>query len=122
MYYEKYFPFYTAFGNPQLWDGERMQENEFLKMKAYFPEAAGRIQDVVEMECELLDHEGSRLYDEYPDRLMLREMVFRIKERIEPEVRIESRQESFLEELIEVLLYQEITRRRCRHHRCRRYY
>lgn len=40
-------------------------------MQSYYPEAADRIREKVEKECWLLDYEGSRLYDEYPDKFML---------------------------------------------------
>ena len=29
MYYDEYFPFYAAYANPMLYQGERMQEKEF---------------------------------------------------------------------------------------------
>ena len=45
-----------------------------------------------------------------------------IKESIQPELSSEAVRESFLDELIQVMLYQEISRRRCRRHRCRRYF
>lgn len=122
MYYEKFFPFYTVYQNPLAFDGEQLQEQEFLKMKTYFPEMAGRIQEEVEMTCELLDYPGSRIYDEYPDRMMLKEMAQSIWKRMESGQKIEGCPERFLKELIEVLLYQEITRRRCRRHRCKKYY
>lgn len=120
--YDDFFPFYASYSNPFLYEGERTLEKEYDKMKSYYPEMAGRIQDEVEMECELLDYEGSRIYDEYPDRLMLKEMVQRIRERVSPEVQVTGRHPTHLDDLIEVILYQEITRRRCRRHRCRRYY
>ena len=44
MYYDRFFPFYVAYANPALYDGERIQEQEFALMKSYYPEAAGRIQ------------------------------------------------------------------------------
>lgn len=121
MYYESFFPFYASFSNPLLFEGEEIQEKEFQKMKSFYPQLAGRIQEEVEMECELLDYEGSRIYDEYPDQRMLMEIADRIRERVEPEVQIAGRHTSHLDDLIEVLLYQEITRRRCRRHRCRKY-
>ena len=74
MYYDRFFPFYVAYANPALYDGERIQEQEFALMKSYYPEAAGRIQEKVEEECQLLDYEGSRLYDEYPDKFMLHQL------------------------------------------------
>jgi hypothetical protein len=117
MYYEKFFPFYMAYANPMLYDGEKIQEQEFARMKADYPKTARKIQELVENACDLLDYEGSRIYDEYPDRWMLREMCRDIRRKVEAECEGGT---EMLDELIEVLLYQEITRRRCRRHRCRR--
>lgn len=122
MYYDKYFPFYTTYANPLLFEGEREHEKEFQLMKSYYPETVRKIQDRVEEECGLLDYEGSRLYDEYPDKYMLYQMCHRIRESIEPEMTGQSIPGSFLDELVQVLLFQEISRRRCRRNRCRRFY
>ena len=85
MYYDRFFPFYVAYANPALYDGERIQEQEFALMKSYYPEAAGRIQEKVEEECQLLDYEGSRLYDEYPDKFMLHQLCRQIRTQVEGE-------------------------------------
>ena len=122
MYFEPYFPFHAAYSNPFMYEGEWMQEEEFKLMKSYYPQTVQRIQERVEEECDLLDYEGSRLYDEYPDKYMLYHLSSRIKESIQPELSSEAVRESFLDELIQVMLYQEISRRRCRRHRCRRYF
>lgn len=122
MYFEQYYPFFAAYSNPLLYEGERMQEAEFNLMKSYYPQTVQRIQEKVEEECDLLDYEGSRLYDEYPDKYMLYHLSSRIKEEIQPEMSSQAVRESFLDELIQVMLYQEISRRRCRRHRCRRYF
>ena len=122
MYFEPYFPFHAAYSNPFMYEGERMQEEEFKLMKSYYPQTVQRIQERVEEECDLLDYEGSRLYDEYPDKYILYHLSSRIKENIQPEISSEAVRESFLDELIQVMLYQEISRRRCRRHRCRRYF
>lgn len=122
MYFEPYFPFHAAYSNPFMYEGERMQEEEFKLMKSYYPQTVQRIQERVEEECDLLDYEGSRLYDEYPDKYMLYHLSSRIRESIQPELSSEAVRESFLDELIQVMLYQEISRRRCRRHRCRRYF
>ena len=122
MYFEPYFPFHAAYSNPFMYEGERMQEEEFKLMKSYYPQTVQRIQERVEEECDLLDYEGSRLYDEYPDKYMLYHLSSRIKESIQPELSSEAVRESFLDELIQVMLYQEISRRSCCRHRCRRYF
>lgn len=117
MYYDRFFPFYVAYANPALYDGERIQEQEFALMKSYYPRAAGRIQEKVEEECQLLDYEGSRLYDEYPDKFMLRQLCRQIRRQVESEMEAQGVPDGFLDDLIQVLLCQEISRRRCRRHR-----
>ena len=79
MYYDEYFPFYAAYANPMLYQGERMQEKEFELMKSYYPRIVQEIQERVEEECRLLDYEGSRIYDEYPDKYMFYNLCSKIK-------------------------------------------
>ena len=122
MYYDKFYPFHLAYGNSAFFEGERAQQREISLLKSYYPKMAKRIQEKVEAECELLDYDGSRLYDEYPDYMMLRQFCSRIHKEMEAEMQIQESGDSFLGELIEVLVYQEISRRRCRRQRCRRYY
>lgn len=121
MYYNKFFPFYTSYADPLLFEGESVQEKEFALMKSYYPEAARKIQDKVEEECQILDYEGSRIYDEYPDKFMMRNLGAGILRQMEQEMAAQELPSGFLEELVEVLLYQEISRRRCRRKRCRGY-
>lgn len=123
MYYDEYFPFHAAYANPMLYDGERIQDEEFELMKSYYPDTVRRIQERVEEECGRLDYEGSRLYDEYPDKYMLYRLCRKIREEVEPEMEIQEVMKSgWLDELVQVLLYQEISRRRCRRQRCRRFF
>ena len=86
-------------------------------MKSYYPEAAGRIQEKVEEECQLLDYEGSRLYDEYPDKFMLHQLCRQIRAQVEGETAAQGVPNSLLDDLVQVLLCQEISRRRCRRRR-----
>lgn len=110
-----------AYANPTLYEKEKVQEDEFNLMKSYYPEMAARIQEKVESECQYLDYEGSRLYDEYPDKFMLHQLCLRIHQEVQPEMEAQGMPGGVLDELIQVLLYQEISRRRCRRHRCRSY-
>ena len=102
MYYDRFFPFYVAYANPALYDGERIQEQEFALMKSYYPEAAGRIQEKVEEECQLLDYEGSRLYDEYPDKFMLHQLCRQIRTQVEGETAAQGVPDSLMDDLIQV--------------------
>lgn len=91
-------------------------------MKSYYPKTAKKIQEKVEEECDLLDYEGSRLYDEYPDRYMLYHLGKKIMDELKSESELEAMSEGILGELVEVLLFHEISRRRCRRKRCRGWY
>ena len=102
MIYPDFYPFYATQGSPGFYNEEREQEKEFDLMRSYYPDTARRIQEKAEAQCQLLDYEGSRLYDEYPDRFMLYHICHQVKGQIE------------------VLVYQEISRRRCRRRRCRK--
>ena len=119
MLYRDFYPFYAAQGNPDIYNEEREQEKEFDLMKSYYPDTARRIQEKAEAQCQLLDYEGSRLYDEYPDRLMMRSLCRQIREQVAGELELQEISDRFLNDLIEVLLYQEISRKRCRRRRCR---
>lgn len=66
------------------------------------------------MQCQLLDYEGSRLYDEYPDRFMLYHICSLVKDEMTKDASAQEMPGGFLDDLIQVLVYQEISRRRCR--------
>lgn len=119
MIYKDFYPFYTSFANPMIYRGEMEQEKEFSLMKSYYPETARKIQEKVEEECDLLDYEGSRLYDEHPDRYMLYHLGTKIMDEVKKESDVEAMSDGLLGDLVEVLLFHEISRRRCRRRRCR---
>ncbi len=114
-----------TYGNPLLYSGEKMHQDEFELMKSYYPETARLIQDKVERECEFQEKEPRRLNDENTDRMISASMAGRIKKEIEKNPKEDLSSQGmpggFLDELIQVLLYQEISRRRCRRRRCRGY-
>ena len=64
MYHKEFYPFYTAYAEAGLFDGQKVQDQEFELMKSYYPSAARRVQAQVEQECDLMDYEGSRIYDQ----------------------------------------------------------
>ena len=72
-----------------------------------------------------MEYEGSMMYDRYPDRLMLEMLCRKIYRELNPghideEGRLQVEERYF--HLIQVMLMQEMYRRRCRHYRCRRWY
>ena len=47
-------------------------------IKDLYPKEVRTIQAMVEEECDKMEYEGSLMFDEYPDKLMLRQIVNRI--------------------------------------------
>ena len=104
MYHKEFYPFYTAYAEAGLFDGQKVQDQEFELMKSYYPSAARRVQAQVEQECDLMDYEGSRIYDQYPDKLMLYHMCRKIREKVSGMREMEPLSGDFLDDLIQVLL------------------
>lgn len=140
MYNEKYYPFYMNFTTPEFWEEERLQERENQLMQSLYPRTARKIQQKVLEECDRIDYPGSIIYDEYPDKFMMDQLCrkirtdienggmdemeqdYREEDYVEAEQRHDRRKDNLLDELVHVLLFQEMRRRRCRNHRCRRYF
>lgn len=127
MYQDNFYPFYRNFQDPLFWEEERLQERENRLMRSFYPKTALELQRKVEEECDRLDYPGSFIYDEYPDKFMMEQVCRRIKgsmemSQIRDDRRDDRRDNNLLDELIHVLLFQEMRRRRCRHGRCRRYF
>lgn len=131
-------------------DDDNAQDVEYLK--ELYPGDMKRIQSVVEEVCEEHDYKGSPIYDEYPDRLALHMMCKQITDKIEQddsmkplyaedesdmedlyEDVVESYERRYrnrkpcrgtclLEDVVQVLLFNELYRRRCRNRRCNRYW
>ena len=97
------------------------------KMPFYmmYPRDARKIQSMVDEECDRMEYEGSMMFDRYPDRLMMEMICRRIyrglrPEDVEEDGRLHVDEKYFM--LVQVMLMQEMYRRRCRHYRCRRWY
>lgn len=58
-------------------------------MKELYPELAKRIQTLVDEECDRMEYDGSMMYDEYPDRVMIYRIVKRILDQLVAEGAIE---------------------------------
>ncbi|MBQ2801925.1 MAG: hypothetical protein IJF03_11140 [Lachnospiraceae bacterium] len=130
--------------------GETMQGMEFTEedldkeleqVMEMYPSTAKEIQKKVVEVCDSIDYEGSILYDEYPDKFVLSRYCDKIFEDMEPS-QVEMSSESMesqdvsgsrrqpcrncrphdgRRDLIDVLFFNEMFRRRCRKGRCRRW-
>ena len=129
MTYRKEDFFYQTAGKGQLYTQEAPITEDKILMHSYYPHKAAMVQSYVEDACDLMDYEGSRLYDEYPDKQEIERVCRGICEKIEAnrqmqtsERRRDSMDWDFLGELVSTLFCQEMHCRRCRRNRCRRFF
>ena len=140
LYYQM--PFYMTYPMQNLYLTEMEYEKDMERMKELYPREVKNIMDMVEDECDKMEYEGSLMFDEYPDRMMLERIVDRITEKMrmadENDMEASQRREELppfrppmgmppgrrddLRNLIGVLLNHEMYRRRCRHRRCNRWW
>ena len=125
---EQFYPWLYPYGSSRhyisLWnDPEQMEDVEDKKrIMEMYPLMARRLQPYVEECCDRLEYEGSMMYDEYPDRFMLYHICSLVKDEMTKDASAQEMPGGFLDDLIQVLVYQEISRRRCRRRRCRQYF
>ena len=126
--YPKILPFYMAYPMPLIWEEEDTVMRDLEYLQELYPRQAKNYRKRIEELLERFDSKGSVLYDEYPDRMTLYKMaqdIYAVLEQEEkreqeetatnPEVRtVETAAPLGPEsmELIQVLLYGEIFRRR----------
>ena len=135
MQYEQPFPFYMTYPFWFPMEQEREQERDMQLMKSYYSRKAARIQEKVERECDRMEYDGSMMFDEYPDKFMMEHLCRKIEREIQSEDEknnqtqnetdtraMERDRGDGLRDLIGVLLFNEMFRRRCRHRRCRRFF
>ncbi len=74
-------PFYMTNPIQNLYMTELEYQRDLDRMKEMYPQEVRKIQDLVEEECDKMEYEGSLMFDEYPDRLMLRQICKRIRDK-----------------------------------------
>ncbi len=121
-------PYYMAYPMPLQYDDERIERRDYEYMKSMYPMAVKKILPYVEEECDRMAYDGSMIYDEYPDQLQIRLMCNRIYDKVkktklydDEEMEMQaSRNEDWLRDLVQIMLFQELFQRRNRHRRNRR--
>lgn len=114
-------PFYLSYPMPNVYQTEKEYERDMERMKELYPKKMKKLLAYVEEECDKMEYEGSMMYDEYPDKVMLYRLTNQIYDKAMPlEEMHHGRRErdKNLLEVIQVLLYDEMHRRRGRHRRC----
>ena len=104
-------PYYMAYPIQTEYD-EKAERTDLEYMKSLYPDLPKRILPYVEEECDRMEYTGSVMFDVYPDKLQLRIMCNRICENVKKQEKMFAGEERMLRNLAEVLLYQEIYRRR----------
>ncbi len=128
-------PYYMVYPMPFIYDDERLDRRDYEYMRSLYPDVAKRVLPYVEEECDRCDEPYSMIYDEYPDQLQLRLMSRRIYDKVKANERllgendgadaaggVEGQQfrparKDWLRDLIDVMLYQEIYKRRSENRR-----
>ena len=110
-------PYYMAYPMPLPYDDEREERRDYQYMQSLYPTLVKRILPYVENECARMSYAGSVIYDEYPDQLQIRMMCRRVSENVREQEELETTE---LEELIQMILYQELFRCRSEYRRKRR--
>ena len=105
-----------------FYEQERYANQELRRFRANYPENAALVQNYVEDACDRMDYEGSRMYDEYPDRYMLKKDSETMGVEAGFARRCQNLPKETLDDLVEVLFYNEVYRRRLRRRRGKRFY
>ena len=134
-------PFYMTYPMQNTLFEETEYEKDCRRMQELYPRDARQIQGLVDRECDRMEYDGSMMFDEYPDKFMMEHLCRKIEQEVLKEEEgntsvliIEEtcqggqgscgnrREEEGLRDLIGVILFNEMFRRRSRHRRQKRFY
>lgn len=111
-------PFYMTFPMQNLYVMEMEYERDIERMKALYPNEVSSILAEVEKRCDELEYEGSRIFDEEPDRIMMQMEIDGICRQLsEKKIYFDT-----ITSLVSIIFVNEIYKRRCRHRRCCRWW
>lgn len=115
-------------------------EDDYNRMKQFYPEYASHIRPLIEKACDKMEYEGSRMYDEVPDKNMIRKLCESIYNELDYKTLVPEEEtdyddsdvftmsyrrnnnlqaERLVRELIMVMLYSEMYSRRCCRNHCK---
>lgn len=124
MYERKVLPFYMTYPLPLYYQEEDTILKDLEYLQQMYPADARKYQKKIAEILDKLDYEGSMIYDEFPDRWQLYKLSSDILDRIRrEEEKKESKEQAPPEkwqwagDLIQILLFYEIYKRRHDSHR-----
>ena len=109
----------SGYFTDRKWEEEWVERRDYDYMRSAYPATAKRILPHIEKECDRMEYTGSMMFDEYPDQLQLRLLCRRIYDRVKE---TEENLGEGLMELIQVMAYQEILKRRNEYRKYKRKY
>lgn len=119
MYERKILPFYMTYPLPMYYQEEDSIIRDLEYLQQMYPAEAKRYQKMIASILDKLDYEGSMIYDEYPDRWQLYKLSMDILDRIKREDTREEENQNvppekweWMGDMIQILLFYEIYKRR----------
>ena len=119
MYERRILPFYMTYPLPMYYQEEDSIIRDLEYLQQMYPAEAKRYQKMISSILDRLDYEGSMIYDEYPDRWQLYKLSMDILDRIktedkkkEEEERVPPEKWEWMGDMIQILLFYEIYKRR----------
>lgn len=124
MYERRILPFYMTYPLPMYYQEEDTIIRDLEYLQQMYPSEAKKYQKVIASILDKLDYEGSLIYDEYPDRWQLYKLSMEILDRIKREEQqtssesgetvadADSQKWEWIGDMIQILLFYEIYKRR----------
>ena len=117
FYYDYYmnYPYYDIFSR------RNDESRDMIYMRKMYPETMMEIQQIVDDECDMMEYDGSLMFDEYPDRIMLDRFRVKVCDRVHGECKCveKCKDKDMVNDAVSVMLCNEMCRRRCRRRNCR---
>lgn len=119
MYECKILPFYMTYPLPMYYQEEDSIIRDLEYLQQMYPSEAKRYQKIISDILDKLDYEGSMIYDEYPDKWQLYKLSRDILDRIKreekqknPDQEVPEEKWEWLGDMVQILLFYEIYKRR----------
>ncbi|MCH5260202.1 MAG: hypothetical protein J1F18_10625 [Lachnospiraceae bacterium] len=106
-------PFYMAYPLPLYYQQEDSVTRDLEYLQQMYPVQAKKYQKIIAESLDLIDYEGSMIYDEYPDKWQIYRLTQMIVDKIKKtEDELSDTDLEWLTEFIQVLLSYEIYKKR----------
>lgn len=114
-------PFYMTYPLPIYYEQEDTVIKDLEYLQQMYPTEAKKYQKRIATILDKLDYEGSIIYDEYPDRFMInkigKDILAIIQKEEDGNVVVAAEKWDWIEDMIQILLFYEIYKRRHNKHR-----